>query len=1075
MHLNIEAKEASNLSGKLIMEIYEMSKTLERRFGLLSGLISSLSYCVLKMYYSLFSSHATSLIYQRPLLFKGLLLVSLLYTPLIIILLVLKFVLNQFHRTFRHHAYIVKSLHLAACTLLFPFELSVYAVKSVILILFTFNKDFASLFESDGTRPNSHSAVYYILFIALYVDFAVTIAICFMKCSILRPFVPSGGYFSKSEGTYEYFFIMLIPLEFFLFYLSNLNDSISVAGVVVAQWPVWTYFILQLGLMLLVTSIYLKELPYYHPLTERVTGHFQISLWFLYALKGVLQNNIDLALKIYLIIFPVQLASFEYFARFIYRIDYMDPKNTKNFKCLKKVLTSEWDLNDDFEQVYDQGVFMNYIKKKKNITASDKAAWYNIQKVSNHITDSDSDKEEKGAERSKSFHTSKLIKKNLSALLKPTIEEEQLAQRFEESLNRSENVIHLKETDQTTVKNKIANMIVNAFVDQNKKQPYAHLIRIYWMLNNRVMLLKIFKDIRELEEFSTNFKSRYICYYIKKEVEDYLYKLYKNPDMIYRQAESASIMAEKISYKNKDNMVDVAYVFYHKYAVQFLRTSIAAYSELNNRFLDELVETGGNNYQRMHKKVKTMYDKNQEIELFFNKYHKESRSVEVEHILPYSMHQSFNINFLRSGKGLIREYVKRMQLRQKRLDERNTGFSIEFLPIDSVTLLTDSDYNNLGTILDAYGDSERLLNISPKKLVGKSPNFLLPSTFAHFHDKVMQRFIKNELKPFFGEVRDSFIQIPESTFIMDCKLMVKMAPNIESKFKLFAAVKPNLKKQTPKMVLSSSLRVDCYSYSFLSICDQDFIQVGSSISILSKELFHYLSGKIQSIDLKATDADLSKRKLVFTKKLASHMKHEREASLNKSINKTRDQIDFDTEEDLSNIFELSFKMKGAVYKKMCEVIIVIKNFMDVTNKLIYIDLNILDENDPKYIQKQREMERRQARGSIFMMPELSGDFPSAISRAKLSPMPIRPGSGTHLFSEWKIGEKMASQPQESPNPKVLTPVVTLKYLDHNPISSRNIEGESAKKIQLSPESRKEGKQTSEIKESKPQNEVGKRS
>ena len=87
--------------------------------------------------------------------------------------------------------------------------------------------------------------------------------------------------------------------------------------------------------------IYLKELPYYNPISERVTGHFLLSTFWVYFLLGVFNNDWNLAFKVYLFVIPLEVVGFEYFLKFNYRIDYMDPKQTRTYKCLKKIMILE--------------------------------------------------------------------------------------------------------------------------------------------------------------------------------------------------------------------------------------------------------------------------------------------------------------------------------------------------------------------------------------------------------------------------------------------------------------------------------------------------------------------------------------------------------------------------------------------------------------------------------------------------------------------------------------------------------------------------------------------------------------
>ena len=69
---------------------------------------------------------------------------------------------------------------------------------------------------------------------------------------------------------------------------------------------------------------------------------------------------------------------------------------------------------------------------------------------------------------------------------------------------------------------KLQHIIINAYVEGNKKYPYSHLIRIYWMLTNRVVIFSIFQDLRDLIELVTSLKSKFVYYYALKEVEHYL-------------------------------------------------------------------------------------------------------------------------------------------------------------------------------------------------------------------------------------------------------------------------------------------------------------------------------------------------------------------------------------------------------------------------------------------------------------------------------------------------------------------------------------------------------------------------
>lgn len=544
----------------------------------------------------------------------------------------------------------------------------------------------------------------------------------------------------------------------------------------------------------------------------------------------------------------------------------------------------------------------------------------------------------------------------------------------------------MSKDDISKTKTKIEHIIVNAYVDNNKKFPFAHLVRLYWTLNNRLVVYNIFQDLKDLLELAVSFKSKFIYFYALKEVEDYFQSLYQNPEVINLESASdvftTSLFGGKIA---KDpGMLDITYALYQKYTIRHLRTMIDSYAEKNAKFIEDL-SLGSTTFKAIHGRVKELYKFNKRISKCFDNYHSNSKNTENVHILPYCVHLCYNVNCLRSGKVYLSEFIKRCQIIRRIHDERNPMIMPDNLLIDSAIFLVESQPGVIGNIVDVYGETEKLLSVAPKNLIGKSPNYLIPATMAQYHDKIMQCYMSKPLRYFMGIQRDSFIRIPESKFIINSHIVFKLAPNIESGFKIVVASRPNQKKYNQKMIINQNFLIDSYSYNFLTLISDQCLAVNVPVGDLSTELFTFIQKQIGELEGEKGDVLRSKQKRAivdhFNKHISKELAHanqfrtrreqpvnDQEAGLDESFdNLQKKHADNDERLFSSNIFELKFEnsVTKKVQKKHFEITLEVKEFPDVDKRLYYLDMTPVDESDYKLLNFKKNMTSKSSKPSLM--------------------------------------------------------------------------------------------------------------
>ena len=977
-------------NSKILKEIYEYSKELQK-YGTVGGLISIGAFFCTKMSYILFCSWVSFWVLKYPDVMKAVLISSIVLSYVIVILVLTKYFIQDLNFNLEVKKMLCNSMRKIACLLLFPFELSIYGVKSIIVITYSFRPYYRDLFlDSDGKKGNK----YYLIFLAVYFDFLLSVVICYMKSTVLRPLIPNGGFFSKIDGNFEYFFILLIPMKHLFFFLTNKNDVVSIDGVMRAQMQDMLYYSIEIFLMVVITGIYAKELPYYNPISEKVLAHFLLSTFCVFGLLGMFNNDLNITFKIYIFIIPLQIASFEYFLKFVYRIDFMDSKQTRNYKCLKKVMTMDTENSHDlFERIYNQGVFMNHIKKKKLLTQEDLNMWKNVQVFRREFNDLRRDDKDGPEHQMESDHSAELLveeimeKSSKANVVKTTLiksprnlhegqvhSSNQGNLRVEDAIKEIENKSqngsveaqenneddeHSMKQGPAGVKTKLNHIIVNAYTENNKKVPYAHLIRIHWLLTNRVIVFSIFSDLRDLLELATSLKSRFIYYYALKEVETYFANFYQNPEMINLEGNGLFAgLNNKAQGAKANGAVDLAYAFYHKYTIQHLKNMIELFSEKTSKFIEEKFMSA-NSYKSMHQKVRQLNQMDKVITKTFENYHNNSKASENEHILPYCVHLCYNINYMRTGKTYLAEYLKRSLITKRIQEERNPNYVSDHILIDCVVLLVESDQASIGNIIEVYGDSIRLLSSHPKALIGKTPNYLLPSSMASYHNRIMNSYMSNPLKYFLGVQRDSFIRIPDTKFIQSSHIMLKVIPNMESNFRILVGVKPNQKKYNQKIIINPNFCVDCYSFNFLTILEDSFLTQNIPIKDLSKELFSFILQSNNELDnYKADVVGLKEKKDIvnnFNKNIAKELSKTKEVERHRGMENEETPDSYNAniangaKEDLPNIFELRFynKHRTVEVKKVFEISFEMKEFVNVNKRMIYLDMTLVDDNDHK--------------------------------------------------------------------------------------------------------------------------------
>jgi hypothetical protein len=732
-------------------------------------------------------------------------------------------------------------------------------------------------------------------------------------------------------------------------------------------------------------------------------------------------------LKVYLFVIPLEVLSFEYFIKFVYRIDYMDKSISKHTRSLKKVLVTDFNSSESFEGIFDKGIFMNFIKKKKKLQGYELGIWKDIQYLKRDETMDlerllDETRVPMTSGNSNPFYSMNNPRGNIGAGGDGLGRQKEPSSRNHSRKNsrdpesfmslRNEGSFRnrldeLRENDglryesyladqsefseddklnsssggDISVAIKLQHVVVNSYVEANRKLAYSHLIRIFWMLKNRTIVNIVFRDIREMFDLATSLKNRFLIFYALKEVEVYFKELYTNPERVNTKMTSHDLNRrftdqDTSNTSGKDaGILDVGYAFYHKNTIKYIRQLISTFAHRNSVIMEDL-HIGSPNCGILHSKVKNLYQLSATITAAFEKYHNTSKPTEINHILPYCTHLGYNINLIRSGKNYLAEYMKRTLLYKRVHEEKNPVFLNENMLIDTVVCLVDSDISSVGNIIDVYGDSKALLFCTSKALIGKSPNYLLNPTLASFHTKIMHHFLKNPLRYFLGAQRDSFIKIPETNFILSSHLIIKIAPNIESGFRILVGIRPNLKKYNQKIIVNSGFCVDCYSYNFLTVVGEDYLTPGMPLEVLSPPLYDFVHQQIIELDKFQYDISRAKENMILTQRLNKLLNYENDdgkydmrredtarsrAATRGLLNannmkrfgegqtkhlRTHNQTNTNAEEFSQEYFRLDFvhKQTQNVISKYFEVSLEVKEFIEVGKRMYYLDMTQIEDS-----------------------------------------------------------------------------------------------------------------------------------
>lgn len=1052
----------SDFSKLVLSECYAYNKSLQE-LGTMGGLLSIGAFFVTKTFYLIYSSTVSAWVLQYPSMMRLLLIASLIYTAsLLLCILCTRLVEIWAGKRWRWLSDLFRG---TATLLILPFELSIYGIKSIIVITFTFRSDYRNLFLNSDSQDAG--PIFYAICILVYLDFLITVVICYMKCSILRPLIPNGGFFSKIDGNFEYFFILLIPLKHLCFYLTNSNDQVTPYGIIKAKNVVPLYYFMEIFLMIVISAIYLKELPYYNALSERILAHFLLTTSAIFILLGAFENSLDSALKVYLFFVPIQLVSFEYFLRNSYRLDFHATIQAQQYLSLKKILIEKKNHTQDaetedgeigsqqkrYDEIFDQGTYVDYVKKKKTLTQQEYQLWQDIQKFRRQSSDdSDNELDEDEAEkihkevgrnptgsaglhsRSQALGPNPSIKESYSKKPQATklrIDDEVSVQQSsvrssKNSGSRAGKGKHAQKNQASmrAVNHRVEALVVNSYVDNNSKSPYAHLIRIYWMLTSKVAIFGLYKDLKELLELSTNFRSQTIYFYALKEVENYLKIWYDNPAAVdiegAQQHDKSANMEQSntrlgIAKGQTNTSLNIAYGMYHFHTMKYLNDLVGTFASLNRQFIELLKFKAS--FKQIDSKLKQLIDKDSEIGNVFGGYHRDCKPTEKDHLLPYILHLSLNTNMVRSGKFYLTEYTKRNLIYQKVQEERNPVMTTETILIDSLVFFIESDTASLGTILEVYGDSQRLLSVDSRTLVGKSPNYLLPDALAKIHPQLMRDYMEQPLRYFFGENRESIVKIPGTNLVIACQIAIKVVPTIESAFRLVLGLKPNLKKYNHRMVLNRKFEVECFSENFLATLKNDYLQARVSLDNLSPALHDHVLEKFEQAEQYRGDYTRQVRQ----KKIAKRFKRLIRAGLVGANNsKDLEMVTLDSKRfldsqtktvgtlspksladsdhsgqednnDQGEIFRIGFPgklNKNKVFKSF-EVFVDLREFGPINQKIIYLELVLLDENDQKLqMLKNQNFQKTETLGPDNKYASgQKGSATSAISRSDVSQQP----------------------------------------------------------------------------------------
>lgn len=410
----------------------------------------------------------------------------------------------------------------------------------------------------------------------------------------------------------------------------------------------------------------------------------------------------------------------------------------------------------------------------------------------------------------------------------------------------------------------------------DKKDGYHIFLRLMWVIDHRFSIAQVFHLLSELRVKSTKFSTTCLYYTAKREIEKKLIELNqvgpllnidKAAQMARRQAQGAEVddpgaqvreMKTQLLRCVEENL-DIAHVFYYKDQLKKFIDLVELFSRMNMEYLDHINHTNLDLYPRtilaesLFKLDKTIRDKFKHIDSL-------TASHDFQHLLPYFYHLLFNVNKHATAATIKLEINSRFRT-MKAIATRSTKKITNLNVInESVTLIMESSRQRVGTILNIYGKTEMFLE-SADELVGCSFTIFMNETLRDYHASIMDLVYEDQYGKSnaynFNKSKYGFIKVPFRNIILPSVTVVRICPFHLSDFKFVGAIRPDFNDDKFYIALNSSVAVDGYSASLLSICSEEYLQNGISLN----KVCNQASSRISTYAVNDTEVQKTKRNI----------------------------------------------------------------------------------------------------------------------------------------------------------------------------------------------------------------------
>lgn len=388
----------------------------------------------------------------------------------------------------------------------------------------------------------------------------------------------------------------------------------------------------------------------------------------------------------------------------------------------------------------------------------------------------------------------------------------------------------------------IDNQVLNEFIKDSRGNNYSHLVKILWMLENRIVVNEILKSLGQMIGRAKSLKDKFMYRYAKRRIQETLKGYYFHKDIHFNKTskelkEKKIIKIEQELKKINDVGVDMAYAFKYREKTEKMVTLIEEFVQTNKKYLG-LLGAQSKSLNELNELASKLYNLKGKIEYAFDQVHSDTRNVEATHLTPYFYFLVKCINLHRSASKIFKIYKQRMINRRNLIDEKLMVLKDINLFSQSLIIMVDSKPKSFGTILEVYGDS-KYLKVSPLELKGKHMDCLIMESHRGPHSKSCDVFNNEEMSPIIGDTVKSFIKLPTKDLILPVTYNIKIIPYEENDFKYVVGVKYNRADSKMYILLDKVNKIDSFSYNmkYITKSGESFLDKKTPLSVLSKDCF----------------------------------------------------------------------------------------------------------------------------------------------------------------------------------------------------------------------------------------------